>query len=259
MARRIGKLFVLFSALCAFILLPTACRTIQPVVQHEDLTTIEWSGYTWRVKNGFEKQGPGPNYFSSHPRTIWVDDQGLLHMTIRKIGEKWYCSEVFCTQELGYGKYSFELVSAVDKLDSNAVLGLFTWRESGGRHNNEIDIEISRWGKTQSNNAQYVVQPYTVPGNLSRFNIYQTGDFSTHEFLWMHEAIYFHSFHGHYSENEDSPDMNSWFYTKSTIPNPKRTHVRINLWLNNPLGTRSGKDIEVILSAFNFTSLVDMQ
>ncbi|MCK5822039.1 MAG: hypothetical protein KAH17_09130 [Bacteroidales bacterium] len=241
------------------ILMASGCKTMQPVIETSDQTSIYWSGLTWDIKGASHKQGPGPNFFSANRKSVWVDEQGQLHMTIRRVNGNWICSEVICAEALGYGKYSFQLSSPVDKLDPNAVLGLFTWRTHGGKHNNEIDIEISRWGNPASPNAQYVVQPYSIPGNMYRFRMSQQGGFSTHEFLWMQDAVYFHSFHGHYINIGDYPEMKSWIYTKSMIPNPKRTQVRINLWLNEPSGPMKKKDIEVVIKAFNFTPLKELR
>lgn len=235
------------------------CKTVQPLVSNIEQETIYWSGIDWILKKGEEKQGPGPNFFSGDQRTVWVDELGFLHLTIRKVNGKWLCSEIVALDVLGYGNYSFQLASNLDQLDPNAVLGLFTWRSSGGKHNNEIDIEISRWGDPFNQNTQYVIQPYSIPGNIYRFNVDQNGEYCTHEFLWMPETIYFHSYHGHYSKTDDYPEIKSWIYTKSMIPNSSKTHVRINLWLNNPSGTRNRRDIEIVLKSFNFTPLKELK
>ena len=41
--------------------------------------TIEFSGYTWRIKEG-GIYGPGTNYFSASSDNIWVDEKGWLHL-----------------------------------------------------------------------------------------------------------------------------------------------------------------------------------
>ena len=35
----------------------------------------------------------------------------------------------------------------------------------------ELDIELSRWGRSDYKNAQYVVQPYYIHENISRFEV----------------------------------------------------------------------------------------
>lgn len=45
-------------------------------------------------------------------------------------------------------------------------------------HFREIDFELARWGNEGDTNAgQWVVQPWTVPGNLKRFNINKAKSF----------------------------------------------------------------------------------
>lgn len=52
------------------------------------------------------------------------------------------------------------------------VLGFFTWDDARSEgFNNELDIELSRWGDPKSKNAQYVIQPFYVPTNFFRFKV----------------------------------------------------------------------------------------
>jgi hypothetical protein len=75
------------------------------------------------------------------------------------------------TGSLGYGTYSFT-VRDVSKLDPAAVFTMFTWDYAKPDQNySEADIEISRWGDPKNENGQYVVQPYYVPANSSRFSV----------------------------------------------------------------------------------------
>jgi hypothetical protein len=73
---------------------------------------------------------------------------------------------VVLNRSLGYGTYTF-VVRETAGIDPNAVLGLFLWDPVAFRiHNRELDIEISRWGDPKNSNSQFVVQPYSRPGNL---------------------------------------------------------------------------------------------
>ena len=69
-------------------------------------STIQFSGYTWNVKNG-SHLGPGPNYWSR--KNVWVDDKGFLHLKITHDSAtgKWYCAEVSTQQTFGFGKWQF--------------------------------------------------------------------------------------------------------------------------------------------------------
>jgi len=116
--------------------------------------SIYFSGENWFVKAGSGRLGPGPNYFSDSQNNVWVDSQGRLHLRITKVGGKWYCAEVISARSFGYGTYRFYLDSPVDALDSNAVVGLFTWSDDPAFNNRELDIEFGRWGTTNNLNAQ---------------------------------------------------------------------------------------------------------
>jgi hypothetical protein len=44
------------------------------------------------------------------------------------------------------------------------------WAGAGEQHYREMDVEVSRWGNDASkNNAQYVIQPFYLPGNVFAF------------------------------------------------------------------------------------------
>ncbi len=124
---------------------------------------VQWSGYTWIVKSGIEL-GPGPNNWASELSTVWVDNEGNLHLKILKISNKWYCSEIISLQSFGYGEYSFEVCTNVENLDKNIVLGLFTYQDD----KKEIDLEFSRWGVGSNRDGWYVVQP-SSRGGFFRF------------------------------------------------------------------------------------------
>ena len=229
-----------------------SCSLLRSVELDHRGKEIQWSGMTWFVKEAGHVQGPGPNYFSASDDQVWVDEEGRLHLTIKKIGNRWYCSEVIAEKPLGYGLYRLQLASPVDDLDPAAVLGFFTWNPRSVLHNNEIDIELSRWGDPDGPNGQYVIQPYYYRGHLHRFNFEQTGDFSTHEFVWMPLSVLFRSYHGHELPARDQMEINKWRYSSFRVPRPKNTHVRINFWLNNSSGLRNKTQLEVVISNFSF-------
>ncbi len=50
------------------------------------------------------------------------------------------------------------------------ALSLFTWDESvSDLPHRELTIEFGRWGDPASKNGQFVVQPYYIAANVSRF------------------------------------------------------------------------------------------
>ncbi|KMY56136.1 hypothetical protein AC623_09080 [Bacillus sp. FJAT-27231] len=225
----------------------TAFYTSQPA------PTIQFSGYEWEVKQG-EKVGPGPNNWLGTNESVWVDDQGKLHLRIIHRNGKWYAAEVINKETLGYGTYRFYLEARTDLLDPNAVIGLFTYdsisRDAAENDFREIDIEFSRWGQSgNANVGQYMVQP----NNNYTFKKSLTGDWTTHAFEWTPEKIFFYSHHGH---SETSPNanyiINQWTYEGENIPNSKNEKVSINFWLNKGEAPLYGKEIEIVISKFEF-------
>ena len=211
------------------------------------LRTIQFSGYTWNVKQSDTPAGPGPNYFSDAESDVWVDGDGALHLKIAWRDGRWYCTEIINTVSLGYGSYEFTLASRVDQLDANAVLGLFTWDNTAPEfHYREIDIEFSRWGIPINQNAGYVVQPYDTSGNLHRFDFALADGVSRHSFNWQANGVQFISQQG-------ETVLQSWNYTGGDVPPPGIENARLNLWLNNGVAPANGQEIEVVVNSFQFT------
>lgn len=174
--------------------------------------TVQFSGITWNVRNG--SGGPGPNYWSDSPDNIWIDADGQLHLKIRKVGNTWYCSEIYAQQSFGFGEYSFYVASNVESFDPEIVAGLFTY-ETDTR---EVDIEFSRWGNPANNDGWYTVQP-VIAGNQQNFALNLVNDSSTHKFTWGSSNIYFQSYHGHYTTLPSTENLISeWNYTGNSIP-----------------------------------------
>lgn len=215
--------------------------------------TIEFSGRTWKVKASETRAGPGPNYFSDREEDIWVDKNGQLHLRIVFRNGRWYCTEVFTAEPLGYGMYTFTLASRVDRLDKNVVLGLFVWDDTAPEYNyREIDIEFSRWGEEEGDNSQFTVQPWDHTGNRHRFNIELREDYSTHSFDWSADSIQFSSFQGRESPPDPGDEIESWLYDGDDIPPEGEGNARINLWLLNGNPPSDGQEVEVIIEAFEF-------
>jgi hypothetical protein len=213
------------------------------------ISQIQWSGFTWNVRNG--TGGPGPNNWLATTSNIWVDAQGNLHLKILKIGNEWYCSELSLQQSLGYGEYTFQLSSNPENFDKNVVVGLFTY-ESDTR---EIDLEFSRWGFESNPVGWYVVQPST-PDSRSNFLLNLTGDYSTHKFHWGPTEIIFQSIHGHYQNlpNEDYL-INQWIYQGSQIPPFGNERLHLNFWLNQGTPPSNQQEVEVVIKSFTYNPL----
>lgn len=216
--------------------------------------TLQFSGLTWKVKAHESPTGPGPNYFSDSEDDVWTDGGGRLHMRIAQRDGKWYCTEVYTTETLGYGTYTFTLASRVDQLDRNIVLGLFTWDDEAPAYNyREIDIEFSRWGIEANENAQYVVQPYDTAGNMERFNAALAGDASTHIVNWGADSVHFSSFQGSASPPNPPDEIWAWAYAGDDAPPAGMESARINLWLYEGNAPSDGLGAEVVIESFSYT------
>ena len=133
-----------------------------------DYAKVQFSGYDWLVRKISSDRGGMNNLYDGD--NAWTDARGLLHMRIKKKGEKWSGTEMKLTHSLGYGTYVVT-VHDTSELEPAAVLSLNTFDDWGGeQHYREMDVEISRWGDAASKmNARYGIQPFYVPGNVAAF------------------------------------------------------------------------------------------
>lgn len=223
---------------------------------------IQFAGHNWSVKVG-DDLGPGPNHFSDSTGNVWIDTSGQLHLKITHPDSNWYCSEIISDESFGYGTYVFTIESRLDTLDSNIILGLFTWDTYAPQFNyREIDFEFGRWQNPANDIGQYVIQPWDTAGNLFRFDIDYTGGTltTTHIMTWRADGIYFKSCYGDFSL-APAPEtvINQWYYTSSNNPPPGGENVRMNFWLvlGNP--PTNGLESEVIIKDFQFLTGISDQ
>ena len=218
--------------------------------------TIDFSGMDWQVKNG--TGGPNPNsltqnYWSDSPDSIWVDDNGRLHLKIRYEDGIWKCAELESLDMMKYGTYTWEISDRIDNLDPNVVLGLFLYSDE---HDNEYDIEFSRWGdeETNSKNAFYSCWgPGMSTPVKQAFHVNLSGDYTTHAMKWYEGGVSFASYYGHAIDNL----IESWqpsYYPKATPDDNMRIHM--NLWLNGERHPISS-DVRYIEIIINNVSVIN--
>lgn len=206
---------------------------------------ISFSNYEWRVKASSGLVGPGPNYFSDTSASVWVDQNGWLHLKVRKEAGRWLAAEIVSVNSFGHGEYAFEVDGSAAEIDRNAVLGLFTWSDENAFAHREIDIEVSRWTDPAGLNEQCVVQPYHVPGAVVRFDL-PTGVATLDlRFAWFRDSV---------RCTAATPERPSHFEHRFTsgIPEAGGENARINLWLVDGQPPASGAPVEVIVRRFNF-------
>jgi hypothetical protein len=130
--------------------------------------SLKFSGYDWGVRMIESDKGGTNNLYDLE--NAWTDASGALHMQIKKKSGRWSCAEIFLNRSLGYGTYSVT-VRDTSHLEPAAAFSMFTFDEwASEQHFREMDVEVSGWGNAANkNNAQYVIQPFYIPGNLFAF------------------------------------------------------------------------------------------
>jgi hypothetical protein len=217
---------------------------------------LNFSGYDWLVKTSTGQVGPGPNYFSNATNNVWTDTNGGLHLRITYPSNAWQCAEIISARTFGTGSYRFELNSVVNDLNQNVTLGLFTYSDDPAFTDREIDVECGRWqNATDTNNAQFVVQPYYLANQLVRYRVPPGLDDSIHLFVWETNRISWQSQTGAYAAAATNL-ISSYAFTKAAnVPQSGDESVHLNLWLINGNPPTDSNEVEVIIRSFNFVPL----
>lgn len=196
---------------------------------------INWSGYIWNVRSG-TNTSPGPNNYSDSTDNVWIDTNNNLHLKITYRNGKWYCAEVDAVKSLGYGTYATVVVSDPSILNKNVVGGLFYYLDD----QNELDVEFSTWGKTGINNTQYTV--WTPSGSVESPRYETNKQNTTHKLNYNSNKISF-----------ESIGIGSWIYPGTYIPKLGGQYI-FDLWLFKGQPPSDGKEQELILSSFNYST-----
>ena len=211
--------------------------------------TIHFSGYDWTARGTVSDHGGEPNQYS--PANVWTDQKGYLHLRMGQRDGRWSCAEVSLNRSLGYGTYEFVVQDSAD-LRPSAVLGMFTWDDvrSADLHN-ELDIEVSRWGDPKGNNAQYVVQPFYAPENLSRFTA--PAGVLTYTLRWEPGTVSFKTVNGSSSGSEGKPISDHVF--TAGIPAPAHETIHIDFYDFHHSEGSSQQPSEAVIEKFEFRPL----
>ena len=209
--------------------------------------SLKFSGYDWSVRTIPNNKGGMDNLFD--PENAWTDTTGALHMQIKKKSDRWSCAEIYLTRSLGYGTYSIT-VRDTSNIDPAAVFTIYTFEDSAGeQHYREMDIELSRWGDSANkNNAQYVVQPFYIPGNVIAFAA-PSGTL-TYVLRWESGYATFKTFRGR-SAGAGAQLVSEHEFT-SGIPDPGKAKPRLIFYIvasdKNPMQ----KPSEVVVEKFEY-------
>jgi hypothetical protein len=264
--------------LCVFTLLNVSSCAFRTPLKSENRKIISFAGYEWTIKQGSERQGPGNNHFSAERRNIWIDLRGHLHLNIAPNQDSiWNSVEIYCLEQMGYGRYEFEIKAPLSQLDPFSVLGLFTWDPKSFRSqaNSEIDIEFSKWGYPLSPSLLYYTVHPVSSGTLNLERMYKSplksstwNGISTHLIEWRDTSISWSSYtgkealeknrtdHFHYSFKNKKRLKKIGKESSNTISVPmpgNETSARINYWLMNGKNEPFGVECpEIIIRDFSF-------
>ncbi len=211
---------------------------------------IEFSGITWDIKNG-SGLGPGPNNWSDSPDSVFVDAQGQLHLNVRQIDGQWHSAEVISQQSFGYGTYTFQVATDVEQYADNVVLGMFTYLDDF----NEVDIELAQFGDSNAAFGNFVVQPAATSGNVEKFDLNLTDNFSTHRYTWQPDSIQFESWRGHGDAPSPSTLIHEFTYTGNDIPTTSTERLHLNLWQFQGQAPSNGLEHEAIITSATFSAI----
>jgi hypothetical protein len=207
--------------------------------------TVFFGGYEWRIRDAPSNRG-GMNMYD--PSNAWTDSDGALHLRIAKIANQWTCAEATLTRSFGYGTYSF-VVRDTSHLEPAAVFTMFTWDYAGTNPSHrEMDIEVSGWGDPTTKNAQYVVQPFYVPEDASRFTV--PSGILTHSFRWEPGRVSFRTVRGSERGNKERPIAEHVF--TSGVPSPGAESVRLSLFIFGSAKEPLQKENEVVIEKFEY-------
>ncbi len=235
------------------------------------LDTIHFSGYVWNIRN-FTKEtvGPGNNYWSADKtKNVWVDRNGFLHLKITRDEEdpgKWYCAQVETQDYMGKGTYQFEVEGAIDKLNENVVLGMFSYPDDGIKSPDgfdEIDIEYSKWGERDNpNNFNYAVwgdEHEKYRKQITYHYISLRSIYTTQRYTRVGKKVKFESLNGFSNDRPKSYQSDVLPKRSRVKPALRNMPVLINLWLIKPQGETKpvppsdGKLVEIVIHSFKFT------
>ena len=254
------KITHLFALACASLLLYGGMARAQQA------KSLKFAGREWEVRAA-GKGGPGPNQWN--PANVWVDKAGMLHLKITHITGKvnptqaaWQCAELTSKERLGMGRYQFQVIGRVDRLDQNVVLGLFDYPtpDVGVDATNEIDIEFARWGNPKWPNGNFTIYPSVGERGKNDSYTYtfalegaDKDAFTTHRFTRFGDKVTLQSLYGH--RDDDQQQFATWVYAppdKRLIPQ-KPIPVHINLWLFQGKVPTDGREVEIVIKSFTFT------
>lgn len=206
---------------------------------------ITWNGQQWWVRDGIGN--PSNNHWSNTNDSVWVDSNNKLHLTIKKVNGIWYSTDVESKTLFGYGTYKWTVDSPIMNFDPNVVAAMFYYLDD----THELDIEGSRWGEINNQRLWYSVQPYSINGNehsgIPSNSPYISATNVVYQLDWQPTYIRFSA------TLSNGVTISDWKYTNLTYIPKNAGSMVMNLWQFNNKPPSDGKNVEMIISNFQYT------
>jgi hypothetical protein len=179
--------------LCLWVLAIIGCNGGTPKTPAPTSDGSVWKGHNWKITSGGMA-----GVAQGNPANVSVDANGYLHLSIVNRNGTYTASEMFSTDNLGFGTYQWEIEGAVDNMDKSTVLGLFPYgpaAEIGTDGENELDIELSHWDNTCGGcNADFTFYPSTgnkaIGPQTDTFNFaLNGGTLTTARLMWTPKGV----------------------------------------------------------------------
>ncbi|PKL81823.1 MAG: hypothetical protein CVV24_13265 [Ignavibacteriae bacterium HGW-Ignavibacteriae-3] len=223
--------------------------------------TVRFAGREWKIRQTSEGKPPGSNNWSE--KNVWVDSLDRLHLKISysKEENKWSCAEIISIDTLSFGLYQWMVVGRIDSLNKNIVLGLFQYGGLDGQ--NEIDIEMASFIEQSEEQGNFSVYPSKngIDYTSHRFHIKLSGTYTTHRYRWNSNSVIFQSLAGH--RDDELNEIKKWEFIPSLLfPGNNQSDyipqlpmpVYMNLWLRSGKPPSDGKEAEVIIKSFKYST-----
>jgi len=226
-----------------------------PQVSQANPPDLGMAKLLWHIRH--QTNSPDANNYDS--RDVWTDSDGNLHLKIAYREGHWTSAEMFTDARLGFGTYQFQVQGAPDQLNDWVVLSFSSepTADIGPDLTNEIDVDFTTWGGSQSFHGNWTVWP-TSQGPAPATHTYDTssaGTTSTHRFVWKEDHIAFQAMNGLHDADDANGLFESWTYAPS---NPKNripqnaTPLHVKLWMYEGVPPANGNSVEVVLKAFTY-------
>ena len=228
--------------------------------------SLSFAGYNWNIKRRDFPYDPGQNFWSDDANDIWVDSVGM-HLTVKKVGGVWWCTEATLNQHLGYGTYYIQVHGRLDNLDPKLIAApFFTYDLNPVTGHRELDFEFAKWNSaTDGTNAQFVSQPipnypWGSDSHGVRYTISQTDAACDLTLImnWSFGRVEFRAYYGKWL-NTTPPETSlakAWVYHGADVAMPGEEYVHCNYWCMDSTGPTDGQNREYVITGFKFSPMV---